>query len=142
MGYEHTWQKRYRAKMPTKRLRSHEEDASSSDTGRGAKRDLQGSTGRVDRTTRAMGAEGDIVRWGHRRDSRQQSSEGVAGGGPARRTCRGTNRSAQLTRLLLVEREGLPVLLLDLLELLVNRELLIRGELLPLSLDVGKRDDT
>lgn len=127
--------------MPTKRLRSHEEDASSSDTGRGAKRDLQGSTGRVDRATGAMGAEGDIVRWGHRRDSRQQSSEGVAGGSPAR-TCRGTNRSTQLTRLLLVEREGLPVLLLDLLELLVNRELLIRGELLPLSLDVGKRDDT
>lgn len=88
-----------------------------------------------------MGAEGNIVCWKHRRDGRQQSSEAAAGGGLAK-ICRGINRSAQLTRLLLVEGEGLPVLLLNLLELLVNRELLIRGELLPLSLDIGKRDNS
>lgn len=44
------------------------------------------------------------------------------------------------TSLLLVNGEGRPVLLLDLLQLLVNGKLLLRREALPLSLDVGQGD--
>lgn len=49
-------------------------------------------------------------------------------------------KKLQRTGLLLVERESLPVALLELLELLVDRKLLLRRETFPLSLDVGKRN--
>ena len=52
----------------------------------------------------------------------------------------GKTRSKGLTSLLLVNRERLPVLLLDLLQLLVNRQLLVLAQVLPLSLDVRERD--
>ena len=45
------------------------------------------------------------------------------------------------TGFLFVNGEALPVLLLELLELLVDRELLVGREALPHRLDVGKRDD-
>ena len=49
--------------------------------------------------------------------------------------------TTQRTSLLFVDGERLPVLLLDLLELLVDDELLVRGKALPHRLDVRERDD-
>ena len=53
----------------------------------------------------------------------------------------GTQKSLARTGLLFVEGEALPVLLLELLELLVDDELLVRGKALPHRLDVRERDD-
>lgn len=113
----------------------------------------------VDGRTGAMGAERDVVRCkapkrirqgrsvvvstneriftlSARRARQRQPTTGAAGAGGGREHAGETGR----TGLLLVDREGLPVALLHLLELLVHGELLLRRQELPLRLDVRERD--